>query len=115
MYQGRANLSITEATSETGAKDGTAAHHSLVHRRIFRRHARRSSAVPLKISRVAGPPYPRAFNAVTSRAKSIGPEFERMAREGSVTPDLWMKHATGAPVGPQALLKSAAKALDVVK
>src|SRR5438270_566819 len=33
------------------------------------------------------------------RAKSIGPEFERMAREGSVTPDLWMKHATGAPVG----------------
>ena len=49
------------------------------------------------------------------RAKSIGPEFERMARQGSVTPDLWMKHATGAPVGPESLLKAAAKALDAVK
>jgi hypothetical protein len=49
------------------------------------------------------------------RAKSIGPEFERMAREGSVTPDLWMKHATGAPVGPESLLKAAGKALDVVR
>jgi hypothetical protein len=45
------------------------------------------------------------------RAKSIGPEFERMAREGSVTPDLWMKHATGAPVGPDALLHAAEAAL----
>jgi hypothetical protein len=45
------------------------------------------------------------------RAKSIGPEFERMASYGSVTPDLWMKHATGAPVGPEALLKAAEAAL----
>jgi len=49
------------------------------------------------------------------RAGKIGPEFERMARFGSVTPDPWMKHATGAPVGPEALLNAAAKALDVVR
>jgi len=49
------------------------------------------------------------------RAGKVGPEFERMARFGSVTPDLWMKHATGAPVGPEALLNAAAKALDVVR
>src|SRR5438093_10283608 len=34
--------------------------YSFVHRRIFRRHARRSSGIPLKISRVTGPSYPRA-------------------------------------------------------
>jgi hypothetical protein len=49
------------------------------------------------------------------RAKTIGPEFERMARYGSVTPDLWMKNATGAPVGPEALLKAAAKSLDTLR
>ena len=45
------------------------------------------------------------------KAGSIGPEFERMAKEGNVTPDLWMTHATGAPVGPSALLKATEKAL----
>ncbi len=44
-------------------------------------------------------------------AKSLGPEFERMARCGSVTPDLWMKHATGQPVGTAALLRAAERAL----
>src|SRR6266571_4784836 len=46
---------------------------SFVHRRILRRHARRSSGVPLKISRVTGPAYPRAFSALTSRSTSIPP------------------------------------------
>jgi hypothetical protein len=41
----------------------------------------------------------------------IGPEFERMAVVGSVVPDLWMKKATGAPVGPEALLTATRKAL----
>jgi hypothetical protein len=45
---------------------------------------------------------------------SIGPEFERMARFGSVAPDLWMEHATGKPVGPEALLTATARALDAV-
>jgi hypothetical protein len=42
---------------------------------------------------------------------AIGPEFERMAKMGNVTPDMWMKHATGAPVGPEALLTETEKAL----
>jgi hypothetical protein len=49
------------------------------------------------------------------RAGSIGKEFERMAKMGSVTPDLWMKNATGAPVGADALLNATAKAVQVVK
>ena len=43
---------------------------------------------------------------------SIGPEFERMAKFGAVTPDQWMIHATGAPVGAGPLLRAAAAALD---
>jgi hypothetical protein len=49
------------------------------------------------------------------RAGAIGPEFERMARMGRVTPDLWMENATGKPVGPQALLEATEKALDQVE
>lgn len=45
----------------------------------------------------------------------IGPEFERVAKQGRIAPDLWMKGATGAPVGPEALLFAAQRALDVVK
>jgi hypothetical protein len=45
---------------------------------------------------------------------SIGPEFERMAKMGDVTPDLWMEHATGRPVGPEALLGATQTALTVV-
>jgi oligoendopeptidase F len=45
----------------------------------------------------------------------IGPEFERVARQGRVAPDLWMKGATGSPVGPEALLAAAEHALSLVK
>jgi hypothetical protein len=48
------------------------------------------------------------------KAGNIGSEFERMATVGSVAPDLWMKKATGAPVGPEALLKATEKALQQV-
>jgi hypothetical protein len=47
-------------------------------------------------------------------AGSIGPEFERMATYGRVAPDLWMKHATGSPVGTAAILAAAGKALTIV-
>jgi oligoendopeptidase F len=47
--------------------------------------------------------------------RNVGPEFDRMAREGSVTPDLWMKNATGAPVGPEALLAATERALAEVE
>ncbi len=45
------------------------------------------------------------------KAGKIGPEFERMATAGNIAPDLWMKRATGAPVGPDALLHATQKAL----
>ena len=48
------------------------------------------------------------------KAGNIGSEFERMATVGSVVPDLWMKKATGAPVGPEALLAATSKALSEV-
>ncbi|WP_206079371.1 hypothetical protein [Polyangium spumosum] len=41
----------------------------------------------------------------------LGPEFERMAKYGSVLPDLWMKHATGEPISAGPLLRAAEKAL----
>ena len=45
------------------------------------------------------------------KAGNLGPEFERMAKFGTVAPDLWMKQATGAPVGAEALLAATEKAL----
>ena len=48
------------------------------------------------------------------KAGNIGSEFERMAKMGDVTPDLWMQNATGHPVGPQALLEAAQRALLAV-
>ena len=48
------------------------------------------------------------------KSGAIGPEFERMATMGRVTPDLWMEHATGHPVGAEALLEAAQRALTVV-
>ena len=45
---------------------------------------------------------------------SIGAEFERMAKMGAVTPDLWMKHATGQQVGSEALLEAAQRAFAAV-
>ncbi|MGZ4836529.1 MAG: hypothetical protein ACXVZZ_12885 [Terriglobales bacterium] len=49
------------------------------------------------------------------KAGKVGPEFERMASYGSVAPDLWMIHATGKPVGPEALLAAADRALAEVR
>jgi hypothetical protein len=55
------------------------------------------------------------IEARMEEAGSVGPEFERMATFGSVAPDLWMRNATGSPVGAEALLAAAEKALTVVK
>ncbi|MGO9842197.1 MAG: hypothetical protein ACLPZF_13525 [Candidatus Acidiferrales bacterium] len=46
---------------------------------------------------------------------AIGPEFERMAKMGRVTPDMWMIHATGKPVGAEALLAATANALEKIQ
>jgi len=48
-------------------------------------------------------------------AGKIGPEFERMAVMGRVTPDLWMKNATGSSVGADAMLKAAEEAVLKLK
>jgi hypothetical protein len=39
---------------------------------------------------------------------------ERITRQGRLTPDLWMQGATGAPVGPEALLTATERALREV-
>ena len=49
------------------------------------------------------------------RTGDLGGEFERMTRQGRLTPDLWMQRATGAPVGPASLLAATERALGVVK
>jgi len=49
------------------------------------------------------------------KAGTVGPEFERMAKLGNIAPDLWMKEATGAPVGPEALLAETKKALATIR
>lgn len=46
-----------------------------------------------------------------NKSGAIGPEFERMAKMGRVTPNMWMIHATGTPVGPEALLSATEEAL----
>jgi len=49
------------------------------------------------------------------KAGNVGSEFERMAKFGSVTPDYWMKHATGAPVGPDALFAATERSLKTIQ
>ncbi len=49
------------------------------------------------------------------KATPLGPEFERVARQGRILPDEWMKGATGKPVGPEALLAATEAALKAVK
>ena len=45
------------------------------------------------------------------KAGGIGPEFEKMATQGRIAPDLWMKNATGSVVSPNALLAATEEAL----
>jgi len=46
------------------------------------------------------------------RGPRFGAEFERAASFGRVTPDLWMEHATGAPVSAEPLLRATEAALS---
>ena len=45
------------------------------------------------------------------KAPALGAEVERLASWGTVSPDLWMEHATGEPVSARALLSAAEEAL----
>lgn len=49
-----------------------------------------------------------------AKSGDLGAEFERMCLAGNIAPDLWMKNATGKPVGPDALLNATARALEIV-
>ena len=49
-----------------------------------------------------------------AKSGDLGAAFERMCLAGNIAPDLWMKNATGRAVGPDALLKAAASALEIV-
>jgi hypothetical protein len=41
------------------------------------------------------------------RAGSFGDEFERVAKQGRLTPDAWMRGAVGGPLSARALLDEA--------
>jgi hypothetical protein len=57
-----------------------------------------------------------SFQVATKlRGEAFGAEFERMARQGRITPDAWMRGAVGGPVSTAGLLEEARKALGVVK
>lgn len=45
------------------------------------------------------------------QGSSFGAEFERMARQGFLTPDAWMKGAVGKPISAEALLAAAGRVL----
>ncbi|MBZ5637522.1 MAG: hypothetical protein LAO51_02065 [Acidobacteriia bacterium] len=45
-------------------------------------------------------------------AGPFGAEFERMARQGRLTPDAWMRGAVSLPISPGTLLREARKAID---
>lgn len=44
--------------------------------------------------------------------KAFGAEFERVSRQGRLTPDAWMKGAVGAPISAKALLSAARTAME---
>ncbi|WP_309892104.1 hypothetical protein [Archangium sp.] len=45
------------------------------------------------------------------KSGNLGAEFERMASQGALTPDVWMTNATGAPVSAEPLLRATEAAL----
>ncbi len=81
--------------------------------RRLRAHGRQLS-LPARTTRSATSSRSRSRSrwrkpATSARSSSAWPSI------GSLTPDLWMKNATGAPVGSAALLHATEKALGVVK
>ncbi|MCP3977715.1 MAG: hypothetical protein GY716_00095 [bacterium] len=48
------------------------------------------------------------------RGGDFGKEFERVSRQGRLTPDAWMRGAVGSPVSSKALLTATRKALEAI-
>jgi hypothetical protein len=57
----------------------------------------------------------RQIEAQVAKTGQVAAEVERMSKIGSLTPDLWMREATGAPVGTGALLSAAERALETLE
>ena len=53
--------------------------------------------------------------AARLRAREFGAEFERMARQGRLTPDAWMRGAVGGPISTAPLLAAARAALATAR
>ena len=49
------------------------------------------------------------------RQGDFGAEFERMARQGRLTPSAWMRGAVGKPLSAEALLTEARAALAAIQ
>ena len=49
------------------------------------------------------------------RSGDFGDEFERVSRQGLLTPDSWMRGAVGGPISAQALLSEAAEAMKTLE
>jgi hypothetical protein len=49
------------------------------------------------------------------RQGNFGEEFERVAKQGRITPDAWMRGAVGTPLSAKALLEEARKALAATR
>jgi hypothetical protein len=47
------------------------------------------------------------------KADKLGVEFERVARQGALTPDAWMRGAVGAPLSAESLLHATTEALQI--
>jgi hypothetical protein len=48
------------------------------------------------------------------KSGNLGKEFERMATQGRIAPDLWMKRASGLPVGAEAMIEATTRALQTL-
>ncbi|HKY33122.1 MAG TPA: hypothetical protein VJV23_11345 [Candidatus Polarisedimenticolia bacterium] len=46
---------------------------------------------------------------------SLGEEFERVSKLGTLTPELWMRQAVGAPLSAEPLLEATARALETFR
>jgi hypothetical protein len=51
------------------------------------------------------------WETAQKQGKRFGDEIERIAKYGSVAPDLWMQNATGKPVSAEPLLTATGRAL----
>jgi hypothetical protein len=58
-----------------------------------------------------------AFQIEEHMAKTgkLGPEFEKMATQGALLPDVWMTNATGSPIAAEPLLRATEAALAGVE